>query len=355
MAMDPSDADKTAFITRRGMFRFRTMPFGLCNAVATFQRLMDLVLSGLNLEICLAYLDDIIIFSTTPEQHLERLEQVLRRLQEANLKLKPSKCCLMQTRVSFLGHVISGEGISTDPEKVKLVSEWPVPNNLRQLRGFLGLSGYYRKFVKGYARIAAPLNAMMKKNRQFSWTPECQSAFQELKEALASPPLLTLPNDDDVFILDTDACEYSIGSVLSQVQNGQEKVVAYAGRSLSKNEVNYCVTRKELLAVVHFTRYFRQYLLGRQFIIRTDHAALSWLKKTPEPIGQNARWLELLGEYDFVIHHRPGERHGNADAVSRHPCLNRPSCSACHPEKFNCATITVGSDQKDGPADQPFS
>ena len=220
VSMDPDDADKTAFVTRRGMFRFRTMPFGLCNAVATFQRLMDLVLAGLNLDIRLVYFDDIIVFSATPEQHLERLKCVFRRLQEANLKLKPSKCCLMQTEVSFLGHIISGEGISTDPEKIKLINEWPAPTNLRQLRGFLELAGYYRRFVQGYAKIAGPLNNLLKKNQHFDWTADCQSAFDDLKRALASPPVLALPNDDGLFILDTDASEYSMGSVLSQVKTG---------------------------------------------------------------------------------------------------------------------------------------
>ena len=369
VAMAPEDADKTAFITRRGMFRFRTMPFGLCNAVATFQRLMDLTLSGLNLEICLAYLDDIIVFSSTPEQHLERLEKVFRRLQEANLKLKPSKCSLMQTEVSFLGHVVNGSGISTDPEKIKLIGQWPVPNNLRELRGFLGLTGYYRRFVCDYAKIAGSLNNLNKKNARFEWTEECQSAFDELKNALQSPPILALPNDKDTFVLDTDASEYSIGAVLSQVHHGQEKVIAYAGRALNRNEVNYCVTRKELLAVVYFTKYFRQYLLGRKFVIRTDHAALSWLKKTPQPIGQNARWLELLGEFDFIIKHRQGRSHGNADALSRHPCLNKPSCTACHPDTTVHAAMVVASGngtsediqqqtndvETDGPADRTRS
>ena len=353
VCMAPEDADKTAFITRRGMYRFRTMPFGLCNAVATFQRLMDLVLSGLNLEVCLTYLDDIILFSATPEQHLERLEMVLRRLQQANLKLKPSKCSLMQRKVTFLGHVVSGEGISTDPEKVQLIEQWPAPTNLRQLRGFIGLTGYYRRFVQGYSTIAAPLNDLMKKDRRFQWTEECQRAFSKLKEALVTSPVLALPNDEDVFILDTDAAETSIGSVLSQLQNGEERVVAYAGRSLNRNEVNYCVTRKELLAIVHFTRHFRQYLLGRQFIIRTDHAALSWLQKTPQPIGQNARWLELLGEYDFIVKHRNGTSHGNADAMSRHLCLTKPSCTACHSaQESECAVVTTTLSQNDdGPAD----
>jgi len=331
------------------------MSFGLCNAGATFQRLMDLTLTGLNLEVCLAYLDDIIIFSCTPEQYLVRLEQVLECLRKVNLKLKPNKCCLMQVKVNFLGHVISGEGIATDPEKVSLVKEWPTPRDLRQLRSFLGLAGYYRRFVNGYAETAAPLNAMMKKGKTFLWTDDCQAAFEQLKEALLTPPILAMPDENAQYVLDTDACDHSIGAVLSQVQDGRDKVIGYARRTLSRNEMNYCVTHKELLAIVHYTRYFRQYLLGRQFSIRTDHTALIWLKKVTDPVGQNARWLELLGEFDYVVQHRPGSEHGNADALSRRPCLNRPSCTACHPETVKCGAVEVGSPLIFGePASQPI-
>jgi len=269
----------------------------------------------------------------TLEQHLERLEVLFQKLKAVNLKLKPSKCFFMQTSIKFLGHVVSKDGLATDAEKTRLVADWPVPINLKQLRGFLGLAGYYRKFVKDFCRIARPLNDLMKKNRRFEWTAECQAAFEKLKSALLSPPVLALPNDRDPFYLDTDACDTSIGAVLSQIQDGQERVIAYAGRTLSRNELNYCVTRKELLSVVYFTKYFRQYLLSRKFYIRTDHAALSWLKRMPEPIGQNARWMQILSEYDFDIAHRKGRSHANADALSRHPCLNKPSCTACHPEK----------------------
>jgi len=309
VAMNEEDSEKTAFITRRGMFKFRTMPFGLSNAVATFQRLMDLVLSGLNLSICLAYLDDIVLFSRTPEEHLQRLELLLQRLKAANLKLKPSECKLMQTEISFLGHIVSKDGISTDPSKIQLIKDWPVPRNIKELRGYLGLTGYYRKFIHNYSQIVTPLNQLLKKNRPFEWDEQCQASFDDLKEKMQRPPVLTLPNYTDTFVLDTDASGDCIGAVLSQIQDGQERVVAFAGRALTTNEKNYCVTRKELLAVVYFLKYFRQYLLGRSFIIRTDHAALTWLKKTPEPIGQNARWVELLEEYTFQIQHRPGDKH----------------------------------------------
>jgi len=158
----------------------------------------------------------------------------------------------------------------------------------------------------------------MKKNQKFEWTEECEEAFDKLKEARMSPPVLVLPTEKDQFVLDTDAAEGSIAAVLSVIRDGCEHVVAYAGRPLNKNEVNYCVTRKELLAIVHFTRHFRQYLLPKQFVVRTDHAALTWLQRTPEPIGQNARWLELLGEYSFVVQNRRGSCHQNADSISRH-------------------------------------
>ena len=193
--------------------------------------------------------------------------------------------------------------------------------------------------MQDYAKIAAPLNYLTRKNQPFIWTDQCQEAFEELKERLVLPPILAMSNDDGPFVLDCDACDTSIGSVPSQVQRGEERVIAYAGRILSRNELNYCVTRKELLAMVYFVQHFKQYLLGRQFTVRTDHSALSWLKKTPEPIGQNARWLEILGEYDFVIRHRPGRQHGNADALSRHPCLNRPSCTAVSYTHLTLPTI----------------
>jgi transposase InsO family protein len=350
--VNPPDSDKTAFICPRGMYRFRTMPFGLCNAGATFQRLMDVVMSGLNLHICLVYLDDIIVYSRTAEEHLERLTEVLDRLTSAGLKLKPEKCALFQKSVSFLGHMITAEGIATDPDKIKAVMDWPEPTCLRDIRAFLGLASYYRRFVKDFATIAAPLNGLIKKGSVFGWSTEAQDSFNTLKTALTSPPILAMPTDDGDFTLDTDASDYAIGAVLSQKQDGVERVVAYASRSLDRRERNYCVTRKELLAVVHFLRHFKQYLLGRHFKVRTDHAALTWLRRTPEPIGQQARWAEQLEEYDFVVEHRPGKQHGNADALSRRPCPKR-DCM-CHehrqPEQRECIPMDV---QVDAPADKP--
>src|SRR6218665_1294125 len=242
------------------------------------------------------------------------------RLGEARLKLKPSKCRLLRRTVAFLGHVVSGDGISVEPEKVREVAERPVPQQLREVRACIGLCSYYRKFIRSFSTIAAPLFGLTRKGQTFVWTPECQQAFDRMKEALTSIPILALPHDDAVYTLDCDACDVGIGAVLSQEIDGHERVIAYGSRLLSDAERNYCVTRKELLAVVHFTQLYPHYFLGSRFTLRTAPAALRWLQRTPEPIGQQARWLEKLAEYEFVIVHRAGARHGNAHPISRKPC-----------------------------------
>jgi len=332
--MHPRDVNKTTFTCHKGTFRFPRMPFGLCNAPATFQRLMDTVLMGLNFDICLAYLDDIIVFSRDPESHLERLEKLFLRLRESNLKLKPTKCALMQKCVSFLGYTVSESGIGTDPSKIEAVRTWPVPTNLRQCRAFVGLCQYYRRFVPHFSATAAPLHALTKKGATFLWTRECQQAFDQLKTTLISADVLALPNDEDQFVLDCDASDKAMGAVLSQIQNGEERPICYASQLYDKHQQNYNVTRKELLALVTFVRKFRQYLLGRSFTIRTDHAALQWLRRTPEPIGQQARWLEILEEFDFNVQHRPGTQHVNADSLSRRVA----SASSSLPENIDWPT-----------------
>ena len=325
--MDQESIEKTAFVTREGTYAFKVMPFGLCNAGATFQRLMDLLMAGITYRICLVYLDDIIVFSRNLEQHLERCRIVFQRLRSAGLKLKVSKCNLVRDSVQFLGHIVSGEGVATDPEKIEKVRDWPQPRNLHDVKAFYGLCSYYRKFVQDFATVAAPLTRLMRKEDKFVWDDGCDEAFSELKNRLITSPILALPQPQGRFILDTDASNFAIGGVLSQVQGGLERVVAYGSRSLSKEEKNYCVTRRELLAVTDFLKKYRQYLLGRKFTIRTDHAALTWMRRTPEPIGQQARWISLVEEFDFDIEYRPGKAHGNADALSRMPCPEE--CKQC--------------------------
>ena len=333
--MTPRARKAAAFCTRKGLFEWNVMPFGLCNAPATFQRLMDRVLVGLQWEMCLVYLDDIIVLGRDITQMLERLSQVFSRLREANLKLKPSKCCLFREEVSYLGHIVSAKGVATDPQKVQKVREWPTPRNVSEVRQFVGLASYYRRFVRDFATVAKPLHELTKKYARFNWTAECQEAFEELKLRLTSAPVLAYPLDSGELFLDTDASDWGIGAVLSQIQEGEEKVLAYGSRRLSATEQNYCTTRRELLAVVEFTSHFRHYLLGRSFTVRTDHSSLRWLTRLREPEGQLARWLEKLAEYDFQVVHRPGRHHQNADALSRRPCRISCPCTVQEPDLSN--------------------
>ena len=241
--VEERDRPKTAFTTGSGLYQFTVMPFGLCNAPATFERLMERVLSGLPWEVCLLYLDDIIVHAKTFKAELERLRWVFARLREAGLKLSPKKCHLFKKRVVFLGHVVSEEGVSTDPEKIKAVCEWPTPTSASTLRSFLGLCSYYRRFVRGFANIAAPLHRLTEKDKAFVWTHECDVAFHRLKQVMSQAPVLAYPTSEGAFVLDTDASNTGIGAVLSQKQGGEERVIAYFSRSLTKSERQYCVTR----------------------------------------------------------------------------------------------------------------
>ncbi|GFV94884.1 retrovirus-related Pol polyprotein from transposon 297 [Trichonephila clavipes] len=323
----PEDREKTAFTSGQGLWQFKVMPFGLCNAPATFERLMETVLKGLTFEACLIYLDDIIIGGRTFEEHLQNIRKVLSKLRDANLKLNPSKCKFFQKEVNYLGHIISAEGVRTDPEKVSAVKNWKRPENLRELRSFLGLCTYYRKFVRGFSNIAGPLHKLTESKQKFQWTKECEDSFLQLKEALTSSPILIYPQPDKPFILDTDASNESVGAVLSQEIDGQERVVAYWSKCLSKPERNYCVTRKELLAIVKAIEHFHHYLYGQKFLLRTDHASLTWLMNFRNTEGQVARWIQRLNEYYFDIRHRKGSSHGNAVALSRRPCPE--NCRHC--------------------------
>jgi len=236
---------------------------------------MEIVLSGLTYESCLVFLDDVTIFGKTWAMHLERLKAVLDRLDKADLKLKPSKCNLFQERIHFLGRVITREGLQCDPEKVRAVTEWEEPKNLRDLRAFVGLASYYRSFIRGFAELARPLTELTRKGAPFVWTERQQRAFDALKHSLTTAPVLASPLDEGTYVLDTDASDEALGCVLQQEQEGQLKVIAYASRAVCEAERHYCTTRKELLAVIFGLKKFRQHLLGREFIIRSDHAALS--------------------------------------------------------------------------------
>ena len=318
--MDPKDKPKTAFVCQEGLFQFNLMPFGLTNAPSTFERLMESVLSSLQYQTCLIYLDDVIVYSKSFLEGMARLEEVLKRFRKAGLKLKAKKCTLFQREVQYLGHIVSQNGVSTDPEKIATVKEWPTPTTVTQVRSFLGLAAYYQRFIKDFAKVAAPLHQLTEKGKKFVWTKSCSEAFASLKDKLTSAPVLAYPEMGKVFILDCDASDVAIGGVLSQMEDDKEHVIAYGSKCLTKAERRYCVTRRELFAIVHFVKHFKQYLYGVKFLVRTDHGSLRWLFNFKEPEGQVARWIETLSTYQFEVQHRPGKQHSNADALSRIPC-----------------------------------
>ena len=329
VGLSESAKEKTAFTTSQGLYQFKVLPFGLCNAPSTFERLMERVLQGLRWQMLLVYLDDVIIFSSSIQEHLDRLEIVFSKLKEAGLKLKPKKCHLFQREVLYLGHIVSPIGISTDPSKIEAIKNWPTPRDASDVRSGLGMFGYYRKFIRDYSKKARPLTRLTEKTVEFKWEREEEEAWQLLKDELVSAPILAYPDPEKEFILDTDASGYGIGAVLSQVQEGRERVIAYGSKALTKEERRYCVTRKELLAVVHFVKQYRHYLYGKRFLVRTDHGALKYLFNFKDPQGQMARWLQVLDTYNFDIEHRAGKRHCNADAMSRGPCKQCGDVDCC--------------------------
>ena len=327
VSLDEEAKAKSAFVTRNGLWQWRVLPFGLTSAPSTFERLMEKVLRGLHWKTLLIYLDDVVVFSGTVHEHLTRLQEVFERLRQAGLKLKPSKCELFKRQVKYLGHIVSGNGVSTDPEKVEAIQNWPVPRTVTEVRAFLGMTGYYRRFIAGYADIARPLHKLTGKKVDFTWDTDTHASFEKLKQRLVEAPILGYPEPDLPYIVDTDASNEASGGVISQIQNGRERPIAYFSKTFSTEERNYCVTRRELLAVVRAVKQFRPYLYGRTFRLRTDHESLTWMVKLKDPRGQVARWIEELQEFDYKLEHRRGTSHGNADGLSRRPC--DPFCKSC--------------------------
>lgn len=322
VGMHPDDMPKTAFTTGSDLFHFKVMPMGLRNAPSTFQRLMQLVLRGLHWESVLVYLDDVIVFGRTFEDKLRCLGEVFGRLRTANLKLRPEKCFFFQKKVTFLGHVVSSEGVLPDPGNIAKVRDWPTPRNVTEVRAFLGLASYYRRFVKNFARVAQPLSFLTNKGVPFVWSEECAQAFNVLKHTLITPPLMAFPIFSQPFFLHTDASNAAVGAVLTQRLNGLEQVIAYASHSLSKTERRWSTYDRELYAIVWAVRHFKHYLLATPFTIITDHKPLVGLRKLPithDNSGRRSRWALELDPFDWVIEHKEGAKHANADALSRIP------------------------------------
>ena len=283
--MDPKDKEKTAFITKYGTYEFNVMPFELCNAPATFQRLMDRVYKEIAWKFVVVYLDDTNVYSKTFEDHLDHLKIVFQRIRDAGLKLNLDKCNFWMKSLPFLGHTISSKGIAPDPAKIEAVQKIQPPKSTTKLRSFLGLAGYYRQFIRNFSAIAQPLNKLLHKNEPYYWGSKQQQAFEKLKEKLVTAPILAYPDFSKKFILATDASYHDFGATLSQKdKDGKEHPIAYASKSLLSQEQNYFATELECAAIVWAIEHFYSYLGATEFVLVTDHLALKWLK-TVEPKG----------------------------------------------------------------------
>lgn len=324
--MEEEDKEKTAFTTMFGHYEYNKMPFGLVNSPSTFQRFMNATLSGLIGELCLVYLDDIIVYSPDDlPDHLRRLTNIFERLRSANVRLKPNKCKFLVSEVKYLGHIISKDGLKPDPDKLKALETYPIPRNVTETRSFLGLVGWYRRFIKNFSEIALPLTNLTKKENKFIITPAVLESIEKLKTAVKSDDVLIYPNFNQPFILSTDASGTGIGAILSQIRDGHEKPIAFVSRKLQKAEKNYTVTEQECLAVVFGIKQFKCYLYGKKFTVITDHRSLKWILSISNSTSRLSRWALLLAEYDFDVVHRPGVLHGNVDALSRTYMFERPT------------------------------
>ena len=318
-----TDKEKTAFITHRGQFQFNRVPFGLANAPSVFANLIAAVLSGLEYKICLAYLDDIIIYSNTVEEHLENLQKVFDRLEQAGLKLKPSKCEYLCSKLDFLGHVISADGVGVDPYKVKTILAKEPPTNIRGVRAFLGMCSYYRKFIKGMAKIAKPLTELTKKTTPFEWTTDCQNAFDTLKAALQTAPTLAYPKEaeDHTYVLYTHGGDTALTAILTQRSPaGQEKAVHYYSSVLTPTEQKYPEAERECYALIKASDKFRRYLKDNHFILysaRAPHQALIGAKKTNRRLQ---RWAAVLSTLKFQ--HRTPLTSANEPPKDAAPCIS---------------------------------
>uniref|UniRef100_A0A3P8S9L5 ribonuclease H n=1 Tax=Amphiprion percula TaxID=161767 RepID=A0A3P8S9L5_AMPPE len=339
--MQEEDKAKTAFVTPLGFWEFNRMPQGVTNAPSTFQRLMEKCMGSLHLKEVLVFIDDLIIFADTLEEHERRLLRVLTKLKEYGLKLSPDKCKFLQTSVRYLGHVVSEKGVETDPAKVATLKSWPVPHNLKTLRSFLGFAGYYRRFIKGYATIVKPLNDLTrgysparnpskdkaatplfdpKQSFGARWTPRCQQAFTTLIEKFTTAPVLGFANPALPYILHTDASTTGLGAALYQEQEGALRVIAFASRGLSQSESRYPAHKLEFLALKwSVTEKFQDYLYGANFTVVTDSNPLTYLLTSAKLDATGHRWLAALSTFSFKIQYRAGKQNLDADALSRLP------------------------------------
>lgn len=303
---------KTAFRTRYSHYEFLVMPFRLTNAPAAFMDLMNRIFQSYLDQFVVVFIDDILVYSKTEAEHDQHLRIVLQILREKQLYRKLSKYEFWLSEVVFLGHVVSADGIRVDPKKIKAIVQWKAPKNLSEVRSFLGLAGYYRRFVNGFSKIALPMTKLLQKNVHFIWDDQCQKIFETLKRMLTEAPVLTLPESGKDFVVYSDASLSGLGCVL--MQDG--KVISYASRQLKPHERNYPTHDLELAAVIFALKIWRHYLYGERCYIYTDHKSLKYLLSQKELNLRQRRWIELLKNYDCVIDYHPGRANVVADALS---------------------------------------
>lgn len=318
--MDEASKAKTAFVVHCGHYEFNVMPFGLVAAPMTAMRVMNQVVKGLEANAFVFY-DDILVYTSSFESHMKALELLFEKLKRANITLNKNKCELLMKSVTYLGHLVTSEGILPDPNKIKAIEAFKAPQNITQARSFIGMCNFFRRFIKGFSSIAKPIHDTIKINQTFVWTKEAQAAMEELKVRLMSPPVLVHYDQASEPLIRCDASGYGLGAVLMQKSADPKKngVIAYTSRTLSKSERNYATTHKECLAMVHAVKQWRYYLYGKQFCVVTDHHALCWLMKTKDHNGQLARWSLILQEFTFTIQYESGKLHDDADCLSRNP------------------------------------
>lgn len=351
--MDPADIKKTAFNVEHGHFEFLRMPMGLKNSPSTFQRVMDNVLRDLQNVICLVYLDDIIVFSVSLQEHMVNLEKVFQRLRESNFKIQMDKSEFLKLETAYLGHIISKEGIKPNPDKIAAIQRFPIPKTATEIKRFLGLLGYYRKFIPDFARITKPMTQCLKKGSKITYEDTKYIAcFEKCKSLLTNDPILQYPDFTKDFVLTTDASNFAIGAVLSQGPIGNDKPIAYASRTLNSSEINYSTIEKELLAIVWATKYFRPYLFGRKFKIVTDHRPLQWVMSLKEPGSRLTRWRLKLSEFNFTTIYKQGKQNTNADALSRVE-LNNEDTSSIIVNLSEKPPSVVGSETLTAPSVNP--
>ena len=353
MELDEDSIPLTAFtVGPLGFYECVLMPFGLTNAPATFQCLMESCLEELHLNWCIIYLDDVIAHAKTPQEHIERLQGVFKKLWKAGLKLKPSKCEFFKDCIAYLGHIVSKDGIEVDPKKIKEIQEWPVPETVTDVKSFLGFTNYYRKFVHKYAQIAKPLHELTsgenanKKKKVVEWLTIHQDAFEILKKKMSEAPMLAYADYTKPFKVYTDASEKGLGAVLAQTQDGKEPAIAFASRSLSKAEKRYDAHKLEFLALKWaITDRFHEYLYGGSFEVYTDNNPLTCILTTAKLDAMGQRWVATLALYNFKLYYRSGKNNANADSLSRIPWENHEIATSTELDSTNVKAMMCGSQE----------